>query len=397
MGRDKVRRSDNDDWRDEQLSDDEEYYQPRPQPRHTRPVQPGQPPRPTRTGQPRPVTQQRSSRQQPRPQPQRRQRSFLSGLLIGCASVIILLVLAAGVIVFLTFHNATSGPLGGINSISTGTQYTQKNEQPVALTTISRLQVHNTIGNVTIMVDSSVPQPTVSTLKKVQATSQDAANSEFKNITVQVQPNGTDSATLAVNATISNDTSIIGSHPNSVDITIKLPASVNNSSGTPLLLNANASIGNITSVGNVLIDGLNGVFDIKDDLGNVTVQNATLMDGSCLETGQGKVTFTGMFDTSKLTHLQLCSSNAASTDSSTQPSYKLHSEVGDVDITLPANTPVNVKATINVGTINSDFSINPAKNTDGTVSYDGPFNPNGAQPTATVIVDVSTGDIHLHS
>src|SRR5207248_2781065 len=123
------------------------------------------------------------------------------------------------------------------------------------------MQVHNQIGNITITVDPNATTPTIATLKKVKAASSDAANKEFNNISVQVQPAG---STLSISATVPNSQSnIFGNHNDSVDLTITLPPqSVNPTSTsvgvsstatisatTPFTLSADISIGNITTDG----------------------------------------------------------------------------------------------------------------------------------------------------
>jgi hypothetical protein len=311
---------------------------------------------------------------------------------MGCAGGIVILVAAAAITVFLTFRSATGG--GIIPGAGNPTTYTQQSQpQSIQISTITQMQVHNQIGNITITVDPSATTPTIATLKKVKAASSDEANKEFGNISVQVQPAG---STLSVTATVPDTGNIFANHNDSVDLTITLPPQSVNPTATsigganptptlstasttaPLTLNADLSIGDIR------VDGLSGVLQLKDDVGNITVDHATLSDGSHLETGTGNVTFNGNLD-----------STPAANNST--PRYKLQSETGNIDVTLPGGTNIILDANTNAGTITSDFpiSVTTSGNSD---SYYGPLNsnstPGSTQPVLTL--DVSTGNINLH-
>ena len=374
MSRDKARMNDN--WDDEQRQDP--YHVPTiPVERPRRPL-PSSPPR-QRSPQP---------RHDPRP---RKRRSVWPWLLMGCAGGIVILVAAAAITVFLTLRSATGG--GIIPGAGNPTTYTQQSQpQSIQISTITQMQVHNQIGNITITVDPSATTPTIATLKKVKAASSDEANKEFGNISVQVQPTG---STLSVTATVPDTGSIFGSHNDSVDLTITLPPqSVNPtatsigasptptlstaSATTPLTLNADLSIGDIR------VDGLSGVLQLKDDIGNITVNHAILSDGSHLQTGTGNVTFNGHVD-------------ATPAANNSTPRYKLQSETGNIDVTLPGDTNIILDANTNAGTITSDFPIS-VQTSGNSANYYGPLNsnstPGSTQPVLTL--NVGTGNVNLH-
>jgi len=141
-------------------------------------------------------------------------------------------------------------------------------------------------------------------------------------------------------------------------------------------------------VGNVLVNGLNGMLVVKDSFGNVTVHHATLADGSHLETGTGDIVFDGALDTTG--------------SANPQPMFKIQAEKGNVDVSLPATTNVILDANVNVGSIKSDFAIK-VTSTGGSPSYYGPLISSATQspglrptPSAVLVLDVSTGDIDLH-
>jgi hypothetical protein len=322
-----------------------------------------------------------------------KRRSVWPWLLMGCAGGIVLLVLAAAAVVFFALRGATGStgvsnlPLPGMST----SVYTQKSSpQQIPLPTLQQVQVHDQIGNVMIAVDPSTTTPTVAYVKKVKAASSDAANKEFNNIVVQVQPSGTPDATLSVNATVPDNGTLFSNHTDSVDIMVTLPpqsisapvtptvgsitATVTSSTAsTPLKLDVNVSIGNIS------VTGLSGILQIQDNIGNITVQQATLSDGSSLRTSSGNVTFNGKIDTTSLA-------------SNSQPIYTIQSETGNLDVTLPADTNVILDAYTNNGTIASDFDVSKIKDSDG--SLHGPL-VSGTSPTALLKLHVSTGNVRL--
>jgi len=313
----------------------------------------------------------------------RKQRKVWPWLLAGCAGGIIILVLAAAIVVFLALRAATNGGnLGNIGGIANPTTYTQSSSQPLQLTNITQMNIHDPIGNITITVDPGATQATVTTVKKVKASSSDDANKEFGNVAVQVQPPGTAPNTLAVSATVPDTGGILGNHNDSVDLTITLPPSAmaqTSSTSTPFTLAADTSIGNVT------INGLNGVLGIKNNIGNITVNNAMLFDGSHLETGTGNVLFSG-------------SLNLTPSTGNTTPRYKLQCESGQINVTLPAGTNIILDANTNAGAITSDFPIN-VQSAGGAANFYGPLLPGSTpgSPQAVLTLNVSTGKVTIRS
>jgi hypothetical protein len=347
--------------------EEEDYYIA--QPRLQAPPRPPSPPSPQ--SQPGANSRSRNTRQLAK------QRSIWPWLLAGCAGGIVLLVLAAAITVIITIRNVTGG-FPGLGNIGGSNTYTQAQQQSVPMSSVTQLQVHNMIGDVTIKVDPALTAPMVATTKIVKVASSNDAHGEFNKISIQVQPSGT---TLQVSATVPGSGTTFSVHNDSVTIVISLPPSVNANPAAPVTLNTGTTASNITSVGNVTIDGLNGVLNIKDDFGNVTIQHATLFDGSHIETGTGNVTFNGTLNT--IVNI----SNA-------QPLYILQSETGNLDVTLPANVNVLLDGFSNTGTITSDYDISHIKNPDGSITGPLIFGATPA-PTALLKLDVSSGNIVL--
>ena len=318
--------------------------------------------------------------------PRRRRRARWPFLLVGCIGGIFIVAIAAAVGIFAL---SSSLPTGGLGSVGNAQTYTSTNQQQLPLSSsIAQVQVHNQIGNVSITVDPGVAATTVTTIKKVKATSSDNASKEFGRILVQVQPPSTPSNTLTVSASIPNASgTILGKASDTVDVMITLPAAAITNAGTPLAVNV------VTSVGNVTVSGLNAVLVVKNDIGNVTAHQTRLVDGSHLETGTGNVIFDGTLDTSG----SLSSDPCKNPTSASHPMYKIQSERGNVDVTLPVTTDVILDANVNVGMINSEFAIN-VTNTGGSPGYCGPLLSNPLTPPSGVLVlDVSSGNIGLHA
>lgn len=316
----------------------------------------------------------------------RRRRARWPFLLVGCIGGILIVAIAAAVGIFAL---SSSMPTGGLGSIGNTQTFTSTNQQPLRLSSsIAQVQVHNQIGNVSIIVDSGVTTTTVKTIKKVKATSSDNASKEFGRIRVQVQPPSAPSNTLTVSTSIPNASgTILGEASDSVDVMITLPPAASANAGTPLAVNV------VTSVGNVLVVGLNAVLVVKNDIGNVTAHQTHLVDGSHLETGTGNVIFDGTLETSG----SLSSDPCNNPTSASHPMYKIQSERGNVDVTLPVTTNVILDANVNVGMINSEFAIK-VTNTGGSPSYCGPLLSNPLTPPSGVLVlDVSSGNIALHA
>ena len=356
MSRDRHRaQEDRDEEQDDDSDEDDEEYEPRPR-QHRR---------------------RRQDEEEEDEQPQRRWGRWPC-LLKGCVGGFLIVVLLAIAVVFVIASNSSNPvpvPGGSIGGVSNSSTYVQQSQQTLQLATIAQIQVYNQVGDVSISVDPGAAVATVTTVKKVKAGSSSNAQKEFGRISVQVQANSlTNTVTVSV-ILPGTGSSILSQNSDAMDVTITLPPGVARSTGVPLILNVD------TSVGNVLVNGLNGMLVVKDSFGNVTVHHSTLADGSHLETGTGNVVFDGALDTAG--------------SANPQPMFKIQAEKGNVDVSLPATTNVILDANVNVGSINSDFAI-MVTSTGGSPSYYGPLISSATTPSAVLVLDVSTGDIDLH-
>jgi len=324
---------------------------------------------------PRPPQRARDYDERARQPRRRKQRRAWPWLLLGCAGGIVVLLLAGGIALFIALRSATGGNLPGLPGSIAATNYTQQGQIPVTFTTLSLLQINDAIGNVTVTVDANVTAPTLTYVKRVKATSSGAATTEFSKLSVQVSPLGNTALTVKANVPSSN---VFSQHNDAIDLTLTLPPSaLPAAANPPFALSATISIGNIT------VTGASGLLNLTDQFGNVTVKQATLDDGSHLQTNSGNATFSGSINTTPAA-------------GSTSPLYKLQSETGNVTATLPANTNVTLDANTNLGKISSDFPIS-VTNSAGGASYYGPLLSNGGQqPAAVLTLDVSTGNVTIH-
>jgi hypothetical protein len=144
----------------------------------------------------------------------------------------------------------------------------------------------------------------------------------------------------------------------------------------------------IESAGNISIDGVSGILNIKDASGNaqnnddIKIIHAALADGSRLST-PGSIIFDGYL--------------AQATDPNKTAFYILEGEK-QVDVTLPSNTNVTLDAYAVSGSINSQFSLQQSllqKDKDMT-SYHGPLNASVGPPVnAQLTLHVGIGDVNI--
>src|SRR6266700_6467583 len=316
--------------------------------------------------------------------PTRRKRRVWSTLLIGCAGGVITIALILAVIAFVFLRNVPVH-IGGIGKTSFSKQLAQ---QTLPITAnVRQLQIRNRVGNISIMVDPSATQGTLTGAMKVQAGNSSDADKEFGRIKVDVTPSS-DQSTLIVNATVPDSSGgLLADSSDSVDLTIILPSSVNTI--PPFKLSAD-----IAAVGDIAVQNFNGLLTLTDNTGSIAVKGGLLDEGSCLQTHVGNTTFEGSLTTGAAANTGLipCTTN---TTQNAHPWFSFKSGTGNVNVTLSAvTTNPTLDASTNNGKINSgEFNLNIQQNSDGSSSYYGPLIP-GTTPEALLALTVSTGDIN---
>ena len=335
-----------------------------------------------------------------------KRRGGFSSLLGGCLlGIILTIIIAAGAVFYIVRISQGKSGVPIIGGGSATQIFQHSDTQTVTLSALSQLQICDSIGNVSVAVNPNATATTITTTKIVHATSQDNANQEFGRIGVAVQqPNslpatptcatgtsttsGTPAATtptattggtngiLTVQTAIPNSGSLLRSTSDAVNIQLTLSSQAFAGAASLPQLYVQAPIGDIN------VNGLSGVLNIRGKSVNVTVMNAKLINGSHIGTGQGNVTFNG--------------SLASPQDTTTNASFIIQNEKGQIDITLPSTTNIVLTADTNVGTIHSDFPITPTA--DGnSASFHGPLNPSATiQSIAVLTLNVSTGNITIH-
>jgi hypothetical protein len=361
--------------------------------------------------------ERRPRRRRPPPDerlPRRRRRRVWPLLLAGCGLGVFLTVLAAAIIVFIAIRTTQGNSFGALPIIGGAKSYTKEDTTQVQLSTISQIQVCDKIGNVSIQVDPTASTPAVTTTKIVHMNSQAAADQEFQRIGVEVQPpgtitdpltctqsqpttvptgatttstptgtpatstaNGSASSALTVNINLPTSNGLLQADSDTVNIAIILPLSVLPPDGPTMQLDVEAPVGNIS------IDGISGMMNVIGDKGNIQVSNGVLTGGSQLITDLGNITFNGTL--------------GSPTNATAQNNfYHISSGQGNIDVTLPAITNVNLDTYTNQGKISSEFTI-PLQDSNGGMTYQGPLNTaSSPTPDITLVVHMNLGNITIH-
>ena len=334
----------------------------------------------------------------------------MPSVLGGCVLGIVLVVAVVAAAAFYLFRVSQGGRVPIIGGGSATQAFQHNDTQTVTLSALSQLQICDSIGNISVFVDPNATSTTITSTKIVHATSQTNANQEFAHINVAVQQPGslpanptcstgsgssaTPSATgtppattptattgstngiLTVQTTIPNSDSLLRATSDAVNLQLKL---------SPQAFVGAAALPQVyiqSSIGDINVNGLNGILNVRGNSGNVIVTNAKLINGSRIGTGQGNITFNG--------------SLASPQDTTTNASFIIQDEKGQIDVTLPGTTNVMLTANTNVGTIHSDFPITP-KIDGNSASFNGPLNTSATiQSIAVLTLDVSTGNITIH-
>ncbi len=321
---------------------------------------------------------------EPPPRRRVRRRSVWSTLLIGVIGGIVTIALVVGIGWFFLVHTLQV-KLPGLG-IGTSTYTSPQETVPLNITSsITKLQVINNVGNISISDDSTITTGgTVTYVKKTQASSSSDAASDFAHIAVAVQPGNSaacpQASCLMVN--VSAPTTISAS----VDMTIVLPTQ---SPAPQFVLDGKNQTGNIS------VQNFNGLLTLTDDTGKIDVKGGLLDAGSCLQDRIGDVSFVGTLQTGTAPAINPCQGNPITSPNATQPWYSIKTGTGNLDVTLnsvSANILLNA-VVFNQGKITSDYPITiPAASPP---SYTGPLLP-GTHPSAQLLLEVDTGSISLH-
>lgn len=163
-----------------------------------------------------------------------------------------------------------------------------------------------------------------------------------------------------------------------VDFALTVPANTNltlkTESGDISVSNVNGQIALTTSSGSIQAtdDTFTGATTLQTESGDINATRDTLTNASTLKTDSGSVTFDGSIGASGTYHFQ--------TDS------------GDVNVSLPSNSPFHVDASTGSGSISSDFpEVNVQSNDSGANAH----GDVGTSPNATVNLTTDSGSIHL--
>ena len=342
------------------------------------------------------VESDRGGRRSPTHPRRRRRGRVFSTVLVGCLGGIITLAVVAAVIAFLLLHNT---PLGQNLGIGKST-YTQAGRQALTLGGATQVIVKSQAGNVAINIDQNASSASLSSVRKVLASSQSDANGQFraialtaKQISQGADPACTVGSCLLITATVptssGNGNLLGGGNGDTIDLTLTLPTSFNSPDPlSPYTISVNVQGGNIA------VNGFNGILNLTGRAGNISIAHTLIYAGTCIQTNQGNVVIDqgSFFDLNQASSQVPCS---ATTSTGPHPWFNVKSGVGSVDITLLASsTNLLLDANTNDGKISDDFGQNIPSGSDGSATYHGPLLPN-TNPTASLYVSTSTGDITI--
>jgi hypothetical protein len=113
------------------------------------------------------------------------------------------------------------------------------------------------------------------------------------------------------------------------------PTSISTQNGDIALNNVKGAMMAQTNSGSIKGNTINGQFKAITQNGDVIIQHGTLHGKSLLQTRQGSITYTGTIDP--------------------KGDYKISTQSGNVDLTLPANTAMQFHASAQSGTVSNAF------------------------------------------
>ncbi|HEU5374530.1 MAG TPA: DUF4097 family beta strand repeat-containing protein [Ktedonobacteraceae bacterium] len=337
-------------------------------------------------------TEQARRKQPPQQVRRRRGRKMASNILVGCLGGLITVALLIAVGAFYLLHNTPLGQNFG------KTAYTQRTSQSIVLGHATELIVKNQAGDVAINIDAGANSAGVTSVKKVQASSQSDANKQFSQLVLSTKQIGqgddplcTATSCLLVTATLpaNNGGSIFGGSSSTIDLALTLPVSFNSPDpATPDTISASSTSGNLT------VNGFNGILNLTGNSGNISVAHALIFAGTCLQTMHGDVNVGqgSLFDLNQPSNLIPCSNT---TGSGVHPWFNIRSGRGNVEIALNApSSNLLLDANTNSGQISNEFGTSIPSNSDGSATYHGPLLPN-SNPIASLYVFTSTGNIEI--
>jgi hypothetical protein len=135
------------------------------------------------------------------------------------------------------------------------------------------------------------------------------------------------------------------------------PTSISTQNGDIALNNVKGAMMAQTNSGSIKGNTINGQFKAITQNGDVIIQHGVLHGQSLLQTRQGSITYTGAIDP--------------------KGDYKMNSQSGNVDLTLPTNTTMQLHASAQSGTVSNAFH-----DTNST-------------PHAQVFINVGSGSITI--
>jgi hypothetical protein len=205
-------------------------------------------------------------------------------------------------------------------------------------------------------------------------------SSDHNTLTVSVDSSPTfvffsASSGIDFDVTVPSQT-ILNVQTSSGDITtqgVNGPMSLTASSGDITTDGGSGQISLTTSSGDIKASNSSGQMTLSASSGDITATNARASGRSSFQTSSGDITYRGSL--------------------APNGSYDFHASSGDIDLTLPGSSALQVQATTNSGSIDSDFSgVNVLHGNGSGALASGTV---GSAPYAHITLQTSSGNIHL--
>ncbi len=280
------------------------------------------------------------------------------GKIWAIGAVLVLLLVLAGAILLLRYyyHQQTQVPGGGNSSVSSASSFTVGPNALLILKeqggNISVYPSHTDLITVRAIRNGQPLAPDVYSNQIVAQQGHDAHHNDQVTVSPASWFTNTDFSvtipdTTAVQITLNSGSIDVhagnglsastGSGSVALD-SIQGPVNVRTDSGDITATSLNGTLTLAASSGSIRLNQVKGQLNAQTLSGDVVVMGAALSGQSLLQTQNGSVRFSGSLDS--------------------RGSYRMQTNSGDVDLTLPANAAFALVASTGSGNVTNDFGTN---------------------------------------
>jgi hypothetical protein len=250
---------------------------------------------------------------------------IIAAALLICCCLVFAILAAGGVLSFIPFRAATNMRVETSATV----------ERSFDVTTPVFVSAEVNVGKVTVKVGEG-DAVRVSAVKRAWGSDRDEAERHLADIQIDIeQP-----------------------EPNRVEIQTTMPPRLNRLGRTPTVdleiwVPRETNLDLTNNVGRIEVTGVEGTFDLRSNVGDVTLRDVRFTDNS-----------------------------------------QIKSDVGRIDLRLPANSTFSFRAKTNVGDIDIDFDVRNERRDDEVVggTVEGEI---GDAPSVHLDLETNTGDINV--